>query len=175
MEATKKIGVIAGSFDPVTLGHLWLIKKAFDLMDEVHVVMAVNASKKHRFSPEQRVELLRSSLEGYLGGDCFERLRLAELGNRLVVSYAKEVGAHYLLRGIRNGTDLDYEHQIQQVNRMANPNVETLYLFPPAELTAVSSSMVKNLVGIDDWEPLVAQFVSPSVLAAFQANAARQG
>lgn len=167
MNTSKKIGIVAGSFDPVTKGHLWLIKEAYELLDEVYVVVATNPKKKHLFSEEIRKKFLHESLIETLGENYSDRLKIVDLGNRLVVKYAMEIGARYLLRGIRNGTDFDYEQQIQSINRKICPNVDTLYLFPPVEMTEISSSMVKGLVGVDGWEEIVQQYVSQSVFNHF--------
>lgn len=166
----QKIGVVAGSFDPITVGHLWLIREAVSLMDTLYVAIGVNASKKCFFSPDERREQVRTALSASLNAEQFDKVRVVFLENELLINFAGEVGAQYLFRGIRNPTDFTYEHQMQMVNRKINPQVHTLFMMPPSHLIEVSSSAVKGLVGFKGWETIVGRYVPPCVLQALSAK-----
>lgn len=164
----NKIGIVAGSFDPITHGHVWLIKEACALMDQLYVVIGVNTAKKAYFTPEERLALVKATLEGKLPSASYNKVKVVFLENELLINYASEIGAEYIVRGIRNTEDFNYEYQMQLVNRKINQHVRMLYLFPPPQLTEVSSSTVKGLVAFKGWEAAVSRYVHPEVVAAFK-------
>lgn len=143
----KKIAVFAGSFDPFTIGHLDIVKRASALFDEVYVLLAVNASKKYLFDEKVRVEMVRKAVENIpnVKVDCFDGL---------TVDFAKRVGAKYLVRGIRGASDVDYEQTVAWNNRVLCPECETVFLSSAPEHLMVSSSVVRELLksGIADDE-----------------------
>lgn len=164
------VGIVAGSFDPITNGHTWVIAQAATLMNKLYVVIGVNPTKKYRFSVDQRRDLIAKTLRAELTAEQFSRIELVYLENELLINFATQVGANFIVRGIRNAEDFSYESQLRLVNRKINPAIETLFLIPPVELTEVSSSTVKGLVGFTGWESIVGQYVSPVVLEAFRAE-----
>lgn len=130
--------VYAGSFDPITLGHISVIERAGHLFDEVHVVIANNRSKKHQFSIEQRTQLVK--------------LSIAHMTNAVVVpfegivaDYVNEHSIAAVIRGIRNSTDLEYELQLEQYMRSTS-NADTIYLSPYTKDIQTSSSLVRMFI-----------------------------
>lgn len=167
----SKIGIVAGSFDPITLGHMWLIRKAAEVLGEdglLHIVVGVNPSKKYYFSTDERLAQINSVLFNTLPTSLYKMVKIAVIDNDLLINYARNVGASYIFRGIRNTEDFNYESQIQQVNRKINPNVETVFFIPPSAMTEVSSSTVKGLVGFNGWEQIVEQYVDPIIVDEFK-------
>lgn len=162
------VGVVAGSFDPITRGHEWLIAEAARLVDELHVVIGINPSKKYTFSDQTRLYLVRAAVSDLnLVGT---PTQVHFLSNQLLIQFALEKKATHLIRGIRDQLDFNYEIQMARVNKKIAPEIRTLYLSPPAELCEVSSSTVKSLVGFQGWTDIVKDYIHPSVLAAFQAQ-----
>ncbi len=160
-------GVLAGSFDPITRGHEWLVKEAARLVDELDVVIAANPTKKYTFDDATRERLVRAAL------DDLElprtKLRLHFLPHKkALVKFADSLGATHLIRGIRNLQDFSYETNLALINKELRPEVRTVFLVTPPELTQVSSSTVKSLVGLEDWEADVQKWVHPAVLEAFR-------
>lgn len=130
--------VIPGSFDPVTRGHMDLIRRAATLFDQVTVVVMVNIHKQGSFSPEERVALLRKACK-------FEPNVRVESWQGLLSEYMWEKEERTVVRGVRNGTEFDSETAAAQANRMLNPKMETL-LMPAGEgYQWISSSAVKEI------------------------------
>lgn len=152
--------VIAGSFDPVTNGHLWVIEQASKMFSEVDVVIAVNPAKKGMFTLQERLDLLNRSL--FIAG--VEKCTVSVLREKeTVAKYAEYVHASVIVRGMRNTTDFEYERQLNFVNTKIAPGVQTIYLMPPRELIEVSSSFVKGLVGLHGWKSVVESYVPSPV------------
>jgi pantetheine-phosphate adenylyltransferase len=133
-----KAAVYAGTFDPVTLGHLSVVSRAVELFDRLWIVVAHNPEKQPLFSVPERVDLLRdvsapwqtcgvTSTEGY------------------VVTRARELGARYLVRGVRGATDIESELTLARLNHQLAPEIETVFVPAHAELAEVSSSRLKQL------------------------------
>jgi len=156
----ETIAVFPGSFDPVTLGHLDLIRRTAPLFSRLIVAVGVNAEKKPYFSPEERVEMIRSSLADYPNTE-------AALYAGLTVDFARQVGASVLIRGIRNEADFAQEKIIASVNRRLAPKIETLFLPAGAEWSFLSSSLVKGLYGTASEQDL-ARFLPPASAEAFR-------
>lgn len=156
-----KRAVYAGTFDPVTKGHLWVIEQAASVFDELIVAIGVNPEKRTLFSVEQRLEMLQASLLGYTN------VRFSSFENQYLVDYANEIGARHMVRGIRNIQDFGYEQVLRNINADRAPEVTTVYLMPPRELGEVSSSMVKGLIGPVGWKELLERYVPMPVMKAF--------
>lgn len=164
-------GIVAGSFDPITKGHVWLIQRAAEMVGEngfVHVVMGVNPTKKYYFSATQREKQIRKVLSDVLPASAWCKIVIESIGNELLINYAKSINATHIFRGIRNTEDFNYEAQIQQVNRRINSKVETVFFIPPHEFTEVSSSTVKGLVGFNGWEDIVDNYIYDSIKQDFK-------
>ncbi len=133
-----KKAIYPGSFDPFTNGHLDIVKKAAALFDEVVVIIGVNPKKKRTFIAEN----MKRAIEDTMKENGIDNVSVIWLDG-LVAQYAKEIGAQYMIRGLRNNLDYNYEENIAEVNKLVNPNLE--YVYFRAENVAVSSSMVKEL------------------------------
>lgn len=159
-----KTAVYAGSFDPPTNGHLWMIQQGLALFDKLIVAIGNNPSKTYTFSVPDRIELLQASVPEN------EHLSIEHFDNRYLVDYAQEQGARYILRGIRSPGDYEYERVMRHINSDLAPEVTTCFLMPPRELAQVSSSMVESLIGPQGWEATVQRYVPPPVFEALQAR-----
>jgi len=153
-----RTAVYAGSFDPPTNGHLWMIERGLELFDRLYVAIGSNPSKTYTFSIEERTSLLRESLPS-----C-ERLTVSHFDNRYLVNYAKEVDAHYILRGIRSPADYEYERVMRHINADMAPEIVTSFLMPPRDIAELSSSMIKGLIGPEGWEEIVQRYVPTPVM-----------
>ena len=135
----KKIAVFAGSFDPFTLGHLDIVRRASALFDELWVLLAVNASKKYLLPESTRVEIVKTAVKDFpnVKVDCFDGL---------TVDFAKRVGARFLVRGIRGVGDIEYEQTVAWNNKLLYPECETVFLSSAPEHLMVSSTVVRELL-----------------------------
>ena len=132
--------IYPGSFDPFTNGHLDIVKKASRLFDEVYVVIGINGQKRRAFDSNQ----MKTAIEATVRELGMTNIRVAVLDG-LVAEYARENDIHYMIRGLRNNMDYNYEENIAEVNKLINPDM--VYVYFRAENVAVSSSMVKELHG----------------------------
>jgi pantetheine-phosphate adenylyltransferase len=163
------IAVYPGSFDPITLGHLDIASRAAKLFDELHILVVHNPSKAPRFSSEERVELIRSSLgELKIAGPA--KIVIDTLDGGLLVNYCKMVGATALVKGFRTSVDMDYELPMAQVNRDL-AGVETVFIPADPVHGHVSSSLVKQVADLDGQ---VGKYVSESVARALATSAANR-
>lgn len=162
----KKIA-FAGTFDPVTEGHLWVVAEALQLADEVVVFVAENAGKSPMFSAEQRVSIFEDALseKGWSS-----RVSVVSLRGAYVARAAKHYGADYLIRGIRSTVDFDYENLLQQANTEVLHGAKTVFVMPPRDLGAVSSSYVKGWIGPPGWHWCVSEFLPRSAYKALIRN-----
>jgi pantetheine-phosphate adenylyltransferase len=161
-----RTAVYAGSFDPPTNGHLWMIERGLEMFDRLIVAIGSNPSKSYSFTVDERLELLRKSTHS-----C-ERLKIAHFDNRYLVDYAKKMDAKYILRGIRTPNDYEYERGMRHINADMAPEITTIFLMPPRDIAELSSSMIKSLTGPSGWEDIVRRYVPDPV---FEALAARGG
>lgn len=135
----NKIAVFAGSFDPFTLGHLDIVRRASELFDALWILVAKNESKKNMFDVETRMSMIELSVSNLsnVKVDCF---------NGLTVDFMQSVGARYLVRGVRGSVDLDYEQAVAWNNRNLDGNAETVLLLSAPEHLSISSSVVRELL-----------------------------
>ena len=136
--------VYPGSFDPISNGHLDIIKRAAKLFDEVHVLVSYNMFKKTAFTKEERIELIKLATSNLTNV-------IVTAYDGLVVNYCKENQINIIIRGMRNYSDYENEFQLFQYNKDINPNVETVILLPSSKNQFISSSAIKELVtfGLD--------------------------
>jgi pantetheine-phosphate adenylyltransferase len=134
-----KLAVFPGSFDPITNGHIDLVERATPLFDKIVVAVGINTQKKYLFSLEQRMEWLRQS---------FSHLPSVEVSSfeGLTVNFCKSIHANFLLRGLRQSSDFDYEKTISQLNSIIGDDIETIFLISRPELSHISSTIVRELI-----------------------------
>ncbi len=138
-----KIAVYPGSFDPVTYGHLDIIERACEIFDKLYIAIAVNSSKKTLFTLEERKELI----ELVLAEEKKEIREKVEVSifRGLLTTFAREMKASCIVRGIRAVTDFDYEYAIYQANRELAPEIDTVFLLASKEYSFISSSIIKEV------------------------------
>ena len=144
-----KIAVFPGSFDPITIGHVEIVKRALPLFDKIIVAVGVNTTKKNLFSLEQRLGWLR---------EVFREQPKVEVSyfENLTAHYCQRIGARYLLRGLRNASDFDYEKTISQLNHIVGGGIETVFLISQPEFSHISSTIVREIiVGGGDATPFI--------------------
>ena len=146
--------IYPGTFDPVTNGHIDVIKRAIDLFDDVVVTVARNPSKNSMFTVEERLTMLNECLKEFktVHVDSFDGL---------IVDHAKEVGAIGIIRGLRAISDFEYEFQMALMNRKLDENLRTIFLMPHEKYTYLNSTIVRNLSQFDGD---VSDFVPPIVV-----------
>src|SRR3989338_6577336 len=152
----KKIrkALYSGSFDPITYGHIDLVRRALKIFDEIHVGIAMNTEKKPLFSVEERLELLKKTIGRQKG------VKVAAF-NGLSVRYARKNGLTNIIRGVRATSDFDYEFQMALTNRQLAGDIDTLFLMPSEKNFYLSSRLIKEVVRLGGD---VSQFV-PKIVA----------
>ena len=150
-------GIYAGSYDPPTNGHLWMIEQGARLFTTFYVAVGQNSQKEYCFSLEERMEMLEELCAR------FPNVEVVHFENKFLVKYAESIGADYILRGIRNEKDYTYERGMRYVNGNMTDTIQTLFMMSPRNLVEVSSSLIKGLVGSDDWEQVVREYVPDTV------------
>lgn len=162
--------VVSGSFDPITKGHLYVIEQARKMADMVIVLVAHNPEKRYRFSLDERTRIIEASIREALGDA--DGVSVQALPNgQFTATVAKQLGAHLVVRGLRNVVDFEYEHSQQLINSAIEPEVATVFVMPPTDLIAVSSSAIKGMSGIDGWEAVAAKYVPEAALRALRGEA----
>ncbi|MDP8228241.1 MAG: pantetheine-phosphate adenylyltransferase [Candidatus Electryoneaceae bacterium] len=138
MASNQRVAIYPGTFDPITNGHLDIIRRAVPLFDRVIVTLAVNSDKEPLFTQDERLEMIRRTTED------IDSVDVSHFSG-LVVDFAKSVGAVAVIRGLRAISDFEYEFQIALMNRKLSPKVDTVFLMPAAEYTYLSSSIVREI------------------------------
>ena len=137
-----KRAVFPGSFDPLTMGHLDIIKRSVDLFDEIIIAVLNNPDKNPMFTPEERCEMIEEVLEDFDSHDC---KLVVESFQGLTVDYVKSKDAHAIVRGIRAVSDYEYELRMALMNRKLEPDIETVFLMAAEEYSYVSSRLLKQV------------------------------
>lgn len=133
-----KTAIYPGSFDPVTTGHLNIIRRAANIFDRLIVCVMINSGKQYMFDLNERVELIRMATEGIPNVE-------VEGSDKLLAEYARSLGDCVIVKGLRAGSDFEYEFQMAMINHKINPDLDTLFLTAEHQYTYLSSSMVKEL------------------------------
>lgn len=133
-----KKAVFPGSFDPITLGHVDIIKRALPLFDEIVIAIGINADKKYMFSLEERLSFLKKTFQK-------EPKITIDSYQGLTVNYCKKINAAFILRGLRNPADFEFEKAIAVTNRKLS-SIETVFLLTSAETSFISSSIVRDIL-----------------------------
>ena len=150
--------IYPGTFDPVTNGHIDVIKRASELFDSVVVTIAVNASKTPLFTTEERLDMLNESLKEFKNVE-------VDSFDGLVVVHAKKVNAIGIIRGLRAISDFEYEFQMALMNRKLNSDITTVFLMPHEKYTYLNSSLIRNLAEL---KADITEFVPESVSKALK-------
>lgn len=160
---TQRIGIYPGTFDPITKGHLHIIKRASKLVDKLIVSVALNPHKKTLFSHEERLQLAKADVRNLsLPHDCEIEVQPFD---SLLVQYAKEMDASCVFRGLRAVSDFDYEFQMTGMNIHLAPEIETVFLMAADQWQFVSSSFIKEIYALNGE---VSDFVTPETLKSLQ-------
>ena len=133
-----RIAVYPGSFDPITNGHIDILKRSLEVFDKVVVLVAVNDLKKSRFTLEQRVEMIKEAVKDMKGV-------IVDSTKGLTVGYAKKIGAKHLIRGLRAITDFDYEFQLAATNHYIDNSIDMVFFMANHENTFISSSTIDEM------------------------------
>lgn len=133
------IAVFPGSFDPITQGHVDLVMRSLPIFEKIIVAVGQNAQKNYLFDLEQRKNWIRASFQGV------NKIEVSHF-DTLTAHYCREVGARYLLRGLRNASDFDYEKTISQINHIVGEGIETVFLISQPEYSHISSTIVREII-----------------------------
>ncbi len=133
-----------GSFDPVTNGHMDILRQALALADKVIVAIGIHPGKAPLFSFDERVEMIYTCAQEAFGADDAARIEVKSFSN-LVIEFARENGAQYLVRGLRDGTDLDYEMQMAGMNGTLAPEIRTVFLPASPDVRHITATLVRQI------------------------------
>ncbi len=164
---THRIGVYPGTFDPITLGHMDIIRRGAKLVDELIVGVTTNAAKFPMFSDDERIAMVEREVAS-IGA---AHIRVVGF-NSLLMDFAEAQGASIVIRGIRGVTDFEYEYQLTGMNRQLNDRVETLFLMADVSLQPIASRLVKE-IAIYGGE--IGKFVTPDIRAEVVARVQKLG
>lgn len=154
----KTKAVYPGTFDPVTYGHVDLIKRALKIFDKVIIAVAHNPEKQPLFTVEERIKLLKSVTKGLKGV-------VIEDFDGLVVDYVKKKGASVVIRGLRMLSDFEYEFQMALTNRKLAQDIETIFMMPSEQYSYLSSKLIKEAVALGaDAKAFVPKFVEKALI-----------
>lgn len=134
-----KIALFPGSFDPITIAHVDILKRALPLFDRIVVGIGLNSAKQNFISAEKREEMVKTIFAGDEKVD-------VQLYEGLTVDFCRKINAKYMVRGIRSSSDFEYERTISQINQTMMPDVETILLLSKPEYSAISSTIVRDIL-----------------------------
>ena len=133
-----KIAIYPGSFDPITNGHIDILKRALEVFDEVVVLVAINPDKKSHFTMEERKEMIKEAIKDIKGAS-------VDTTTGLTVDFAEKVGSTHLVRGIRSNKDNEYEFRMRDINKELNKNIDTMFFSAKDEFANVSSTRINEM------------------------------
>ncbi|SFC61640.1 Phosphopantetheine adenylyltransferase [Parapedobacter composti] len=134
------IAVFPGSFDPITNAHVAIVDRALGLFNKIYVAVGVNTTKKGFFDHDRRLDIIRETFSGY--GGAVEPVRF----EGLTVDFCRKVGARYILRGMRNTADFEFEKAIALNNAVLAPDIETVFLMSSSGLAHISSTIIREIL-----------------------------
>jgi pantetheine-phosphate adenylyltransferase len=153
----ERIGVYPGTFDPITLGHLDIIRRGVHLVDRLVIGVTTNPSKEPMFTLPERLDMVRREIGGLADG----RIEVVEF-NSLLMSFAESQGASMIIRGLRAVADFEYEFQMAGMNQQLNDDIETVFLMADVSLQPIASRLVKEIAR---YGGAIDKFVTPAVAA----------
>ena len=157
--------IYAGSFDPITNGHVWVIDQALKMFDKVYVAVGINPEKKTSFNLEDRIRMINNAFPNE------DKIEVISFQKSFLVNLCSQKSIDVMIRGIRNVQDFEYEQQILYINDKINSSIQTVYIIPPSEYAGLSSSIVKGLLGIYEWQ-FIAKDLIPKDNLSFLMNIA---
>ncbi len=153
MATKQRIGVYPGTFDPITLGHLDIIRRGVHLVDRLVIGVTTNPSKEPMFSVAERLEIVKREVSDVVGVTVVEF-------DSLLMDFAEQQGASLILRGLRAVADFEYEYQMAGMNQQLNDNIETVFLMADVSLQPIASRLVKEIAR---YGGAIDKFVTPAV------------
>lgn len=150
-----KIAIYAGSFDILTYGHMWIIRQGANLFEKLFVAVGTNPDKSCLFEVSDRVQMLEECLQEIES----ENVEVVKMENKFLVNFAKDVGAGWYIRGIRNPSDYAFEKTIAEVNAELLNNVYPIWIPSNRKYGNISSSVVRSLIGPEGWEQVICNMV----------------
>lgn len=135
----ERIALFPGSFDPITKGHESVVLRALPMFDKIIIAIGSNTAKNSVFSLEKRIEWIKKTFEGY------NNIEICTF-NSLTIDFCKQIGAKYILRGLRNSVDFQYERNIARINQELDSEIETIFLLTKPDDAAISSSLVREIL-----------------------------
>ena len=161
----QRIGIYPGTFDPITLGHMDIIRRGAKLVDRLVIGVTTNPSKNPMFDVDERLAMVRREVAGIRGTE----IEVKSFGN-LLMHFAEEVGATVIVRGLRAVADFEYEYQMAGMNQQLNDSIETVFLMADVSLQPIASRLVKEIAMFDGD---ISKFVTPAVREEVVARVAR--
>ena len=163
---TERIAIYAGSFDPLTNGHLDVLKASLAVADKVYAAIGIHPGKKPLFSFEERVDLIDRAMRDEFGKDG-ARIQVVAFDG-LVIDAARKHGASIMIRGLRDGTDLDYEMQMAGMNETMAPDLQTVFLPASPSVRTITATLVRQIAAMGgDIRPFVPSVVAGALTAKF--------
>ena len=162
----NKIGIYPGTFDPMTAGHMDIIKRSLRIVDNLVIAVGNNINKDSLFSVQERINIIKSDITSV--NEFNSKINVMELSG-LLTTFAKDQNATCIIRGLRAVSDFEYEFQLTTMNRSLAPDIESIFLTPKESLIYVSSSLIKEIC---DLKGDISKFVHPSVEQALKAKLA---
>ena len=163
--ASERTGVYPGTFDPVTSGHMEVVRRSLRLVDRLVIGPAINIGKGPLFSLEERMDIIRDDIADFSQADK-DRIKVVPFEG-LLIHFAREVGASVIIRGLRAVSDFEYEIQMANMNARMEPNVETIFLMASDRHQFIASSLVKDIARLGGD---TSQFVSGKVFKRLKAK-----
>jgi len=166
---TSRVAIYAGSFDPLTNGHLDVLKASLSIADTIYAAIGIHPGKSPLFSFDDRVVLIERAMRD-LSGDASGRVRVVSFDG-LVIDAARRLGATIMIRGLRDGTDLDYEMQMAGMNETMAPELQTVFLPASPSVRTITATLVRQIAAMGgDIRPFVPAPVADALAKKFASN-----